>query len=203
MTQQTPYPPAMPYQGQPPQQQPPRNGIGITGFVLGLVGLIFSPIPFIGVIAWPLVILGLIFSILGVVRVNKGVATNKVLSIVGIVASVLGLGVCIAWIFIFNSAVNEVQDEYNRTAAVTYDVTGTGSNVEVTYGEALNPQSETVSTLPWSKQTENKGIIKGGMLTVMADENGGDITCKITVDGAVVAENTASGPFAVAVCTGA
>ncbi|GAB2746411.1 MmpS family transport accessory protein [Amycolatopsis magusensis] len=202
MTQQTPYPPAMPYQA-PPQQQPPRNGIGITGFVLGLVGLVFSPIPFIGVVAWPLVILGLIFSIFGVVRVNKGVATNKVLSIVGIVASVIGLGVCVAWLFIFNQAVNEVQDEYNRTAAVTYDVTGDATGVEVTYGEALNPISETVDTLPWTKQMENKGVIKGGMLTVMADETGGEVTCKITVDGAVVATNTASGPFAVAICTGA
>ncbi|MGA6168230.1 MmpS family transport accessory protein [Amycolatopsis magusensis] len=200
MTQQTPYPPAMPYQA--PQQQPPRNGIGITGFVLGLVGLVFSPIPFIGVVAWPLVILGLIFSIFGVVRVNKGVATNKVLSIVGIVASVIGLGVCVAWVFVFNQAVNEVQDEYNRTAAVTYDVTGDATGVEVTYGEALNPISETVSALPWTKQMENKGLIKGGMLTVMADETGGEVTCKITVDGTVVATNTASGPFAVAICTG-
>jgi hypothetical protein len=42
-----------------------QNGLGTSGFVLGLIGLIFSPIPIVGVIAWPLVILGLIFSAIG------------------------------------------------------------------------------------------------------------------------------------------
>ncbi|WP_246257190.1 MmpS family transport accessory protein [Amycolatopsis anabasis] len=199
MTQQTPYPPAMPPQAAP---APPRNGLGTTGFVLGLVGLAFSPIPFVGVVAWPLVILGVVFSAVGLARVRKGNATNKGLSITGIVLSLLGLGVCITWIFVFNRAVDEVNEELNRTASVTYEVTGTAENVEVLYGEVLNPRTETAPTLPWTKKTENKGAFKGGTLTALADENGGSVTCKITVDGKVVATNTASGPLAQAVCTG-
>jgi hypothetical protein len=50
------------------QGQPPRNGLGTAGFVLGLVGLLLSFIPLIGVVAWPLVILGLVLSIVGIVR---------------------------------------------------------------------------------------------------------------------------------------
>lgn len=200
MTQQYPYPPApVPT---PPAAVPPRNGLGTAGFVVGLVGLVFSPIPFIGIIAWPLVILGLIFSAVGLARVKKGKATNKGLSITGIVVSALGLVVCIVWIFIFNKAVADVNDQINRTAEVTYELTGDATNVDVMYGEALNPKSETVPALPWNKQTQNTGVFKGGTLTATTDENGGSVTCKITVDGAVVATNTGSGPFAVAVCTG-
>lgn len=198
MSQQTSYPPV------PPQtpQQPPRNGLGTAGFVLGLVGLVFSPIPFIGVVAWPLVILGLIFSAVGLARVNKGRATNKGLSITGIAVSVLGLAVCIVWVFVFNSAVNEIQEEVNRVAKVDYEVTGDAANVEILYGEVLDPKTETAPTLPWTKQAENKGVYKGGTLTATADENGGTVTCKITVDGEVVSTNTATGPFATASCIG-
>lgn len=130
---------------------PPRNGIGVTGFVLGLVGLVFSPIPFIGVIAWPLVILGLILSIIGLARVKSGKASNKGLSITGIALSALGLIVCIVWIFVFNAAVDQVNEEINRTAKVSYEITGDAKNVEVIYGEVLNPVTETVPTLPWNK----------------------------------------------------
>jgi hypothetical protein len=62
VTEQSPYP----YQTQlAPAPPAPRNGLGTAGFVLGLIGLIFSPIPLIGVVAWPLAILGLIFFLLG------------------------------------------------------------------------------------------------------------------------------------------
>ncbi|WP_158846605.1 MmpS family transport accessory protein [Saccharothrix deserti] len=199
MSQQTSYPPP-PQQPMAPQQ--PRNGLGTTGFVLGLVGLVFSPIPFIGVIAWPLVILGLIFSVIGLARVNKGIASNKGLSITGIAASAIGLIVCIVWVFVFNSAVNEIQEEVAKTAKVDYEVTGDAANVELMYGEVLEPKEETTPTLPWTKQVENKGVFKGGILTASADENGGTVTCKITVDGAVVSTQTATGPFATVNCTG-
>lgn len=199
MSQQTYQPPVPPH---PPVQQQPRNGLGITGFVLGLTGLVFSPIPFVGMIAWPLVILGLIFSIVGVVRVKNGKATNKWLSIIGIIASVVGLVVCIVWVAVIGSAVNDVNKEVNRVAKVKYEVTGDAKSVDVSYGEALNPKEETVTTLPWSKETENKGVVKGGLLTVTAGEEGGSVTCKITVDGQVVSTKTASGAFASAVCSG-
>jgi hypothetical protein len=199
VSQQTYQPPVPPHN---PVQQQPRNGLGITGFVLGLTGLVFSPIPFVGMIAWPLVVLGLIFSIVGVVRVKKGKATNKWLSIIGIITSVVGLVVCIVWVAVIGSAVNEVNNEVNKVAKVKYEVTGDAKNVDVSYGETLNPKEETVATLPWSKETENKGVFKGGMLTVTAGEDGGTVTCKITVDGQVVSTKTDKGPFASVVCTG-
>lgn len=197
MSQQTSYPPV-------PQQpvQPPKNGLGTTGFVLGLVGLVLSPIPVVGLVAWPLVILGLIFSVIGLAKVNKKQATNKGLSIAGIAASVIGLAVCIVWVVVFNTAVNEIKDEVNRVAKVDYEITGDAANVEIVYGEVLDPKTETVPTLPWTKQVENQGVYKGGTLTATADENGGTVTCKITVDGAVVSTNTATGPYATASCIG-
>ncbi|RZQ62132.1 DUF4190 domain-containing protein [Amycolatopsis suaedae] len=195
MTQQIPYPPVAP-------PQPPRNGFGTTGFILGIVGLVTSLIPVVGVVAWPLVILGIIFSALGIARAAKGMATNKGLSIAGVVVSVLGLAVCILWVFVFNAAVDQVDKELNRTANVTYELTGDAAAVDVTYGEGTNPLSEDVPTLPWRKDVQNKGPVPGGLLTATTGPDGGTVTCKITVDGKVVDTQTGSGAFTVVACTG-
>lgn len=83
-----------------PQQpaQQPSNGLGVAGFVLGVVGLVFSFIPLIGIVAWPLVILGVIFSAVGFARTRSGAATNTGLSIAGLVMSIVGLVICILWV---------------------------------------------------------------------------------------------------------
>lgn len=90
--QYTQQPPQQPNYQQPPQQvyqqqyyvEQPRksNGLGVAGFILALIGLLFGWIPFIGWVIW---LLGLIFSFIGVFKVPRGLA------IAGLVISLLGL----------------------------------------------------------------------------------------------------------------
>jgi hypothetical protein len=86
--------------GAPPM---PQNGLGIGGFVTGLIGLLFSFIPIVGVIAWPLVIIGLVLSILGFNRARSGKAGGKGLSIAGIVVSAVGLVISILYALVFGA----------------------------------------------------------------------------------------------------
>lgn len=197
MTQQAPYPPQ--------QTMNPSNGLGTAGFVVGLIGLVFSFIPLIGVIAWPLVILGIIFSSVGMSKAAKGRATNKGLAIAGLVVSIVGLVVCILWVAGWNKAADEVNEEANREAVIVYEVTGDAAGVDVTYttfGDSLTTNQETAATLPWSKEAKTKGLVKGGQLVVSTDESGGTVTCKVTVDGKEAKTATASGTFAIATCDG-
>lgn len=60
------------------------NGFAIAGFVLALVSYILS---FYGIVG----ALGLIFSIVGLVQVNKNHQSGKGLAIAGIVLSVIGV----------------------------------------------------------------------------------------------------------------
>lgn len=94
---------------QAPLPQQPSNGLGTAGFIVGLIGLVFSFIPIIGVIAWPLVIIGLVLSIIGLVRVRQHKATNKGLSIAGISVSGAGLLICIVWAATFGQAADNYQ----------------------------------------------------------------------------------------------
>lgn len=77
--------------------QPQNNGMGVAGFVCGLVGLLFSFIPFIGLISWPLVIIGVVLSGIGLNYANQGRADNKGMAIAGLVVSIIGLVICILW----------------------------------------------------------------------------------------------------------
>ena len=68
--------------------QPRSNGMGVAGFVLALLGLIFCWVP---VLNWILWLLGLIFSIVGMCK--KGAPRG--LAITGLVLSCIGLIVII------------------------------------------------------------------------------------------------------------
>jgi hypothetical protein len=190
-----------------PQQpaQQPRNGLGTAGFVLGLVGLVFSLIPLVGVVAWPLVILGVIFSAIGFARTRSGAATNKGLSIAGLVVSIVGLVICILWVAVFNKAANDVANQANKTVTVSYDAGGTAKNATVEYSTFSNGNisvSTVTEPLPWHKDATATGLFSGGSLMVTAGADGGTVTCKVTVDGQVKKQESASGPNASANCDG-
>lgn len=91
--------------GYVPQYAAPKNGLGTTALVLGIVGTLFAMIPLVGVIAWPMVILGLIFGLIGIQRVRSGSATNKGVTIAGTVLSGVGLALCIVWAAAFGATV--------------------------------------------------------------------------------------------------
>ncbi|WP_037354624.1 DUF4190 domain-containing protein [Amycolatopsis orientalis] len=196
-------PPPAPYPAPP---APPKNGLGTAGFVLGLIGLIFSFIPVVGLVAWPLVILGIIFSALGFVRTRSGKATNKGLSIAGLVLSVIGLVICIVWLATAAKVVNDVNNEANRSVTVHYEVTGTAKDASITYttfGDgSTSTNQEHPQALPWSKDISTKGLFKGGSLMVTTGTEGGEVTCKVIVDGKEAKTAKASGNFATASCDG-
>ncbi|WP_084465793.1 MULTISPECIES: MmpS family transport accessory protein [Nocardia] len=112
----------------------------------------------------------------------------------------VGLGACIA---IIGTAVNEVDNEINRAVNVTYQVDGTGQASSITYsGRNMDIAQDTDAALPWTKEVSIDGIFKTVTLTASADADGGDVTCRILVGDEVLAEQTASGPYASVSCTG-
>ncbi|GAA2849548.1 hypothetical protein GCM10010472_03190 [Pseudonocardia halophobica] len=98
---------------------PPKNGLGTAGFVLGLIALVLSFIPIIGVIALPLSIIGLILGSVGTHRASKGEATNKGLAIAGIATSVLALLICMLWAAAFGNAVDDTRTSASNSTSAS------------------------------------------------------------------------------------
>ena len=97
---QDPYGP--PPQGQDPYAPAapaPRNGLGVAALVVGIVALLLGIIPFLGVLG----VVGVVAVVLGVVslsRVRRGLATNRGVSITGVVLGGLAVLAAIGWLVV-------------------------------------------------------------------------------------------------------
>ncbi|MGW6331320.1 MmpS family transport accessory protein [Nocardia rhamnosiphila] len=125
---------------------------------------------------WPWVAAGLVLMVLCLVG--------------GCVAVVAGIG-------------NEAGEAADREVAVSYEVVGTAGDVSITYlGHDLGMARETAAGLPWRRDVLIESF--GTMVSLIAvnDADGGDVTCRILVGGRLVSEQTSTGSYASAGCSG-
>ncbi|MFF4317980.1 MmpS family transport accessory protein [Streptomyces sp. NPDC001568] len=95
-------------------------------------------------------------------------------------------------------AVDTVDKVVDEPYEVTYEVTGKGvDSIEFAAGggTASAPKTETASApaLPWTKTVTLRGIMPASVVPVAVDVTGGQVTCKITYKGKVIAEQTGQG----------
>ncbi|MDQ1007206.1 putative membrane protein [Streptomyces sp. V4I23] len=101
--------------------QPARsNGLATAGLVLGIIAVIFSFIPLVNVIVWPLAILGLIFGAIGLAKSGK-VGKGKGASITALVTSLVSVVMFFVMNAVFVSAVDEAVKETQNELDKSYD----------------------------------------------------------------------------------
>ena len=71
----------------------PTNGLAIASLVLGIVAVLLGWIPIVGLVSWIIAPLGLV---LGLIALGK--PYGRPLAIGGIVASAVGLLICLLWL---------------------------------------------------------------------------------------------------------
>ena len=112
-------------------------------------------------------------------------------------------GGCIALIAGGTKAVN---DANHQKHTIVYSVTGTGTAGDITYAAFDNGNSGTSqvanASLPWTKTITGSGLFNSYSVSGTLSQNGGTVTCTITVDGKQVASHTSSGAYSSAYCTG-
>jgi hypothetical protein len=113
-----------------PPPPPPQNGFGTAAFVFGLLGLLFSFIPIIGIIAWPLVLLALVFAAIGLAKAKSNRATNRGLTIAGLVCALLGLLICILYAAAFSAAVSSTPSPTATAPAASTGQASIGTEVQ-------------------------------------------------------------------------
>lgn len=102
------------YPGQGAPMGAPRNGFGIAALVLGILAIVLSWSAVGGILFG---VLAIIFAILGMRRASRGVATNKGMSISGLVTGIVGLiiGIIVAialgsFVSVFGGTVSNYTD---------------------------------------------------------------------------------------------
>lgn len=113
----------------------PRNGFGITALVLVVGGAVFGLIPLTGFIALILGALAVLFGLLGVGRVRRGAATNRVMT-----WTATGLGVGVAALGIVGVAM--MVDAIQRFDSELQEISGLANGV-ANGGTPVIPGTET------------------------------------------------------------
>ena len=82
---------------------------------------------------------------------------------------------------------------------IVLEVSG-AKKADITYGLNSDQSQDNGAKVPWKKSLSSGEAMV--IATVVAQNKGsGSISCKITVDGKVVKENTSKGEYAVVTCT--
>ncbi len=86
---------------------PQPNGSGTASLVLGIIALVCSFIPIVGLLSWLLAPAALITGVIGLNREPKGSA------IAGLVTGGIALLMCILWVVIIGAAMSSVGSTRN------------------------------------------------------------------------------------------
>jgi hypothetical protein len=91
------------------------NGLATAGFVLGLLGLLSSWIPFLNIVGIILGVIGVVLAAVGLAK-SKKVNAGKGLAIAGLVLGVLAVIIAVLINAVFVSAVDKAVDETTNTS---------------------------------------------------------------------------------------
>jgi hypothetical protein len=184
-----------------------RSGLGIAALVLGIAGFVLAWIPFASYAAIGLGGIGLLLGILALAMRNHrgGIAiAGTIVSGVALLAAILMTVLYAAIFFAAKSVSDDIHATAEKKVTVVFEVAGDSTDATVSYSSASGSgmSSATGQKLPFSKTvTEKQGLIPVYSVTGTNGLTGSDISCKITVDGKVVAEQTSTGQFASVDCT--
>jgi hypothetical protein len=185
---------------------------------------VLSFVPVVNYVSGVVALVGLVLGIVGLVLKNR----RKGLAIAGTIVSALALVLSIVFAVVYTVgfttwAVGEIAENVPDSSAFPSDGTGEPQNVEVVYevegagtdasivyfsfsdGTDSDVQSLDGQALPWTEEFDATigGEFDFSTFSVTATngaEDTGPISCTITVDGKVVAEDDSEGEFGTVTC---
>lgn len=93
---------------------PMRNGLGIAAAICGVVGILLGLVPILFIASGALGLLGIVFGIFAIHEVSTGKATNRVVSIAGVVTGVIALGLALWGVSVIFAGVNALSHELDE-----------------------------------------------------------------------------------------
>ncbi|WP_162239369.1 MmpS family transport accessory protein [Plantibacter sp. Leaf314] len=199
--QNQPYP--LPVPGPAPVKTGKRgNGLGIAALIVGGFALVGAFIPILNYIAG---FVGLVGLVLG----------STIVSAIAIVLSIiLAITYTAGFAGLVSDAVKTTKAESSAAAikevSVVYEVNGTATDASIvysTYTAGTNgTEQATGQALPFIKELtvtagSDTDFTAFSLIATNGAEDTGSVSCKITVDGDVVAEQTSTGAYASVSCS--
>ncbi|MFB2556163.1 MmpS family transport accessory protein [Herbiconiux liangxiaofengii] len=204
----------------PPQKPPasptapaagaPRNRFGTASLILGIVAFVGAFIPIFNYVAVFAALAGIVVGIIGLVlarRPKRAALAGAIISFVALILSVV-LAIVYTLVF-FGQLIGATADQVRGDKSLVYQVDGKGSDVDITYSSSAGGISTTKQltgqSLPFEEELEvgftGADTYNSYTITAVNGAEGGDVICRIVIDGIVLTEQTATGAYATASCT--
>ncbi|MER7579590.1 DUF4190 domain-containing protein [Kitasatospora sp. NPDC097691] len=161
-----PHPGGMPYwPPYPVPAPPPRNGLGIAAMVLGIVGVVLGLAVILFWMSWLPALLALVFGVIGLGYVRKGVATNRAMALAGVILGISGLVVSAgAGVFVL-ARVHAVDEERRAEADAARARAEAESRAAQERAEKVREQAEAARKLIEAEQQKAAADLKARRLS--------------------------------------
>jgi hypothetical protein len=209
-----------------PSSTPPSrktgNGLGLASLIIGIVALVGAVIPLVNYVSGFVAFVGLVLGVIALFLKNRTRGTAIAGSVLNLVALILSIVLAVVYTAgLVTGITSAVEDaEASRasnsptaagpTRTLLLEVTGDAPDASISYATSSDLDSDTVvptdRPLPFTQELQ---VPAAGELAVqvysLTATNGSDdtgaITCRVTLDGEVISEQTGTGAFAAAFCT--
>ena len=186
--------------GAPPPGAPggqPRpgstNSLAIVSLILGIAWL-----------GWIGSILAVVLGHVSLSQIKKTGQSGKGMAIAGLVLGYVGILTGALVIVFLVALADNVTEEKQARVVLEADGTGGAAQANITYSFGQDMAQDNGRSLPWRKaDTRKVGIADVLQVDVQNQGERGAVTCRISVDGEVVASNTSTGAYAIASCSSA
>lgn len=184
--------------GAPPPGAPggqPRpgstNSLAIVSLILGITWL-----------GWIGSIMAVVLGHVSLSQIKKTGQSGKGMAIAGLVLGYIGI-LTGALVLIFLVALaNNATEEKQARVVLEADGSGGAAQANITYSFGQDIAQDNGQSLPWRKADSREvGALDVLQVDVQNQGERGSVTCRISVDGEVVASNTSTGAFAIATCS--
>jgi len=183
-----------PYGSQPPGPTRPRgtNGMAVASLVLSLLWL-----------CWLGSIAAVILGHIALSQIKRTGQAGRGIAIAGLVLGYLGVLTAIGAGAVVLTVGKEVAKDKQATVLLEANGSGGAEQANLTYSIGkVDPTQQMGAALPWQRETGEK-LDGFDVVTLHVQNTGtsGDVSCRITVNGTMVKENTATGSYGIASCT--
>jgi hypothetical protein len=208
-------PPASASSSAPVSGRKRGNPLGLASLIIGVVALICANVGLLTFVAWVPGFVAVALGISALVAKDRKRATGVLGFITGALAIIMGIiwsiGSVVLLVEWATGAPIGTDPDPDGPLRLRYSITGDGLTSDSVTHDALGGPDASVeqvsdTRVPW---TENELVERGiplnyssVTLSAQASSDSTMITCRITLDGDVIAEDRATGPNAVVTCVG-
>jgi hypothetical protein len=176
------------------------SAMTVTGFVLGIIGLLLSAVPIINNFALVLAVLGLIFGGVGLAKTKKAHSKGGKLAVTAVIISVIAIVIVFVSQSIYSAALNEASKSLDKSSKAAQD------SIDKMSGDATQELLKTdvsVKLGQFTATADQYGLVTTELPVTVTNKNAAEKSYDVQVEAVDASGNRIDDDYAYANSLGA